>query len=138
MKKVLTAGILMMFMVACGPSEQDIAIEKVYGELMEGHDEVMPKSMLLPKVKTKILAKVADLPEFDSLKTVALDLSHDLTKANEAMYTWMDEFAAAMNDVEDKSEKLKLYTILNLEIITISDATNSVMEKANTFLGKNE
>lgn len=138
MKKVLTVGILMVLMVACGPSEEDMATDKLYSQLMEGHDEVMPKSMLLPKMKTKMLAMVADLSETDSLKTVALDLSSDLTKANEDMYTWMAEFAVAMNNIEDKSEKLKRYTTLNEEIAAIGEATNSVMEKAKTFLEENE
>ncbi len=138
MKKVLTVSVLMLFMWSCGPSEQDVAIDKVYADLMEGHDVVMPKSMVLPKMKTKVLAMVTDLPETDSLKTVALDLSHDLTQANEDMYTWMDEFAVAMNDVEDKTEKLKLYTSLNEDIDAIGEATNAVMAKAKKFLGEDE
>ncbi|AWV97279.1 hypothetical protein DJ013_03480 [Arcticibacterium luteifluviistationis] len=125
-------------MLACGPSEEDKQIETVYAELMEGHDVVMPKSMQLPKLKSEVLKAVNELPEGDSLKTAAIDLGKELITANEDMYTWMDEFAVAMNDVEDKTEKLKLYESLNTEIKEIGEATNAAIETANKFLKEHE
>jgi hypothetical protein len=127
-------GVLM----ACGPNEEDVKLEALYNELIDGHDVVMPLSMKLPKIKTEVLAFVADLPAEDSLKLQALDISSALTKTNDDMYTWMDALAVAMNDVEDKKEKIALYEKLNKEIREIDIATKNTMDVANKFLGKNE
>ncbi|WP_341224921.1 hypothetical protein [uncultured Arcticibacterium sp.] len=138
MKKVLFYLSFSCVLLACGPSEEDTKIEAVYAELMEGHDVVMPKSMQLPKLKGEVLKSVNELPEGDSLKTIAIGLGKELIDANDAMYTWMDEFGVAMNDIEDKSEKLKLYESLNAEIKEIGSATNQAIDKANKFLKEHE
>ena len=138
MKKILFCLSFSCLILACGPSEEDKRIETVYAELMEGHDAVMPKSMQLPKIKAELLKSVNELPEGDSLKAVAINLGKELITANEDMYTWMDELAVAMNDVEDKTEKLQLYESLNEEIKKIGEATNTAMETADKFLKGNE
>lgn len=138
MKKALFCLSISCILLACGSSEEDKKIETLYSELMEGHDVVMPKSMQLPKLKAELLKSVNDLPEGDSLKTVAVNLGKNLIDANDAMYTWMDELAVAMNDVEDKAEKLKLYHSLNEEIKEIGEATNNAMDVANNFLKEHE
>ena len=138
MKKILFCLSFSFLLIACGPNEEDKEIETIYTELMEGHDSVMPKSMQLPKLKAEVLKVVNELPEGDSLKIVAINLGKELITANEDMYTWMDEFAVAMNDVEDKGEKLKLYKSLNTEIKEIGEATDLAIETANKFLKEHE
>jgi hypothetical protein len=137
-KYTLIAFAFLGLLMACGPNEEDVKLETSYNELIKGHDVVMPLSMKLPKLKTEILASVADLAEGDSLKLQALDISSALMKANDDMYTWMDALAVAMNDVEDKKEKMAQYDKLKKEIVEIDAATKNAMESANKFLGNNE
>jgi hypothetical protein len=138
MKHILIALAFVGFLLACGPSEDDKKLDTLYAELIKGHDDVMPLSMKLPKLKTEVLASVNNLPEGDSLKTQAVEIGIALIKANEDMYTWMDAFAVAMNDVEDKKEKLVLYEKLKVDIVKIDEATHECMETAQNLLTNHE
>ena len=139
MKHILIALAFVGFLLSCGgPSEVDKKLDALYAELIKGHDDVMPLSMKLPKLKTEVLASVNNLPEGDSLKTQAVEIGIALIKANEDMYTWMDAFAVAMNDVEDKKEKLVLYEKLKVDIVKIDEATHECMETAQNLLTNHE
>jgi hypothetical protein len=138
MKRIFISFAIIAFLVSCGPSEQDQKIDALYGELIEGHDVVMPLSMKLPKLKNEVLASVDSLQESDSLKIKAIEISKNLISANEEMYTWMDAFAVAMNDVEDKEEKLKLYEKLKLEIEKLDLTTHERIDNAKKILESNE
>ncbi len=108
-------------------------IESLNTVLMTGHDEVMPKSMNISEVKKELIASVENAP--DSIKNAALELSTQLQKAEDDMYTWMDNYGKAMNDVKDKNEKLELYKGLQSEIEKIKALTDESIANAKTFLG---
>jgi hypothetical protein len=120
---------------ACSTSsgEQDKEIESLHKELIKGHDEVMPLSMQLPKLKEKVLAH-AEETEADDVDSAQI-LSLALTKANDDMYTWMDDFAEAMK-VEDKAFKISAYKRLQDEISVIGEDTREAMKDAKLFLNE--
>lgn len=118
---------------ACSSSsgEQDKEIESLHKELIKGHDEVMPLSMQLPKLKEKVLAHAEETEDVDTAQTLSLVL----TKANDDMYTWMDDFAEAMK-VEDKAFKISAYKRLQDEISVIGEDTREAIKDAKLFLNE--
>lgn len=138
MRRLFMVVTVFGLLFSCGPSEEELKVESLHKELMEGHDKVMPMSMRLPKLKASVLESVADLEEGEESKTEAMDLATSLTQANDAMYTWMDNFAVAMNDIKDTNEKLKRYELLNIEINEIGEATKKSIEMANKFIKDHE
>lgn len=118
---------------ACSSSsgEQDKEIESLHKELIKGHDEVMPLSMQLPKLKEKVLAHAEETEDVDAAQTLSLVL----TKANDDMYTWMDDFAEAMK-VEDKAFKISAYKRLQDEISVIGEDTREAIKDAKLFLNE--
>ena len=131
--KSLVVIISFLLVVSCD-NKIEKEIESLNKVLMKGHDEVMPKSMNIAEVKKELIASVENAP--DSIKNAALELSTQLQKAEDDMYTWMDNYGKAMNDVKDKNEKLELYKGLQTEIEKIKALTDESIEKAKTFTTK--
>jgi hypothetical protein len=130
--KSLVVIISFLLVVSCD-NKIEKEIEGLNKVLMKGHDEVMPKSMNIAEVKKELIASVENAP--DSIKNTALELSTQLQKAEDDMYTWMDNYGKAMNDVKDKNEKLELYKGLQTEIEKIKALTDESIANAKTFLG---
>jgi len=130
--KSLVIIISFLLVVSCD-NKIEKEIESLNKVLMKGHDEVMPKSMNIAEVKKELIASVENAP--DSIKNTALELSTQLQKAEDDMYTWMDNYGKAMNDVKDKNEKLELYKGLQSEIEKIKALTDESIANAKTFLG---
>ena len=131
--KFLIVIISFLLVVSCD-NKIEKEIESLNKVLMKGHDEVMPKSMNIAEVKKELIASVENAP--DSIKNTALELSTQLQKAEDDMYTWMDNYGKAMNDVKDKNEKLELYKGLQTEIEKIKALTDESIVKAKTFTTK--
>jgi len=131
--KFLIVIISFLLVVSCN-NKIEKEIEALNKVLMKGHDEVMPKSMNIAEVKKELIASVENAP--DSIKNTALELSTQLQKAEDDMYTWMDNYGKAMNDVKDKNEKLELYKGLQTEIEKIKALTDESIVKAKTFTTK--
>jgi hypothetical protein len=51
---------------------------------------------------------------------------------------WMENYGKAMNEVEDKTEKLKLYKELNTEVKSLKELTVKSMEDAKKFIESNK
>ena len=134
MKSMKSLVIIISFLlIASCDNKTEKEIESLNTVLMKGHDEVMPKSMNIAEVKKELIASVENAP--DSIKNDALELSAQLQKAEDDMYTWMDNYGKAMNDVKDKNEKLELYKGLQSEIEKIKALTDESIANAKTFVG---
>ena len=116
---------LFTFTVSCkNQSEQET--QKLYDELVVGHDEVMPKSMAIPTIREKMMKAVENASE--EKKNEALDLSTKLLKAEDKMNEWMVEFGTA---IDEKGEaQLTKYKKLNEEIIQLKSDTDTAIEQA--------
>ena len=74
----------------------------------------------------------------EEVKNQALEISTNLQKAEDDMYMWMENYGKAMNEVEDKTEKLKLYKELNTEVKSLKELTVKSMEDAKKFIESNK
>ena len=127
--------ILTLGLFSCN-QKTDKEIETINAELMKGHDEVMPKTMMIADLKKNLLAAAEGKSE--EVKNQALEISTNLQKAEDDMYMWMENYGKAMNEVEDKTEKLKLYKELNTEVKSLKELTVKSMEDAKKFIESNK
>ncbi|SOE19987.1 hypothetical protein SAMN06298216_0486 [Spirosomataceae bacterium TFI 002] len=126
-------SILMISLTACD-NELKKELETQQATLMKLHDEVMPKSMRIDKIKANLQTLSQSQNDNDSLSVLITDTSVKLQKTNDDMYTWMKNFGVAMNDVTDLDEKKKLYDELEIEIEKIKAETDEYTEKAQKLL----
>lgn len=132
----LSALLVFVFVATSCDQKTDKEIETINAELMKGHDEIMPKTMMIADLKKNLLAAAEGKSE--ELKNQALEISTNLQKAEDDMYLWMENYGKAMNDVEDKTEKLKLYKELNTEVKSLKDLTAKSMDDAKKFVESNK
>ncbi len=124
---------LAIILISCNDKLKQ-EVKSKYEALLKGHDEVMPKTMKINKLKTELLASVESLSEYDSLKIEAVSISSELQSADDAMYTWMDDFGKALNDIKDLEEKSKRYDELSEQIAAIHMQTEDAMARANNLI----
>lgn len=135
MKKLSLAFIAFVLLAStqCTPAI-DKEIKELDAVLMEGHDNVMPKSMNIGDLKDDVLSKAAEGDS--SLKSQAASIANNLQIAEDAMYKWMDDYSVAMNDEQDKNKKLEMYKGLKTEIDKIAADTDNAIKAAKVFTGK--
>jgi hypothetical protein len=140
MKRLIVFLFSVLALAACGGANSELnqKLEKLNKELLDGHDVVMPKSMKLPKIKASVLELIKDLPEDDERVKNGRSIAFELTKANDDMYNWMDNYANARLKTEDPNSQLELYERLKEEIAIIGSHTNEAMEMADKFISENE
>ncbi|MGR3809192.1 hypothetical protein [Jiulongibacter sp. NS-SX5] len=139
MKKLFTLVFGLLVLAACnGKSEIDEKLESLNAELMKGHDVVMPKSMKLPKIKAEVLKIIEGMDEAEPKVEQARYIAFELTKANDDMYNWMDNYANARLKTEDKTSQVELYERLLDDIQTIGNHTDEAMDMADKFLNNEE
>jgi hypothetical protein len=122
---------LNLFFSACENKTQ-IEIEKLNTILLDGHNQVMPKSMAIPAIKKELLDCVTNANQ--GLKNQALAIAKDLQKADDNMITWMEQYGMAMNEIKDENEKLAKYKTLKPQIESIKIETESSILKAKAFI----
>lgn len=129
MKKILI-GVLAVGLWNCqGGSEE--ALKLAEAALMEGHDVVMPKSMMLGELKDSLVAKL-DSSNAEQLAK-ATDIARRLDQAEAAMYTWMESYQVVQQEVTDPLEKLKRWQTMKSQIDSIAVATDQVIADAKAF-----
>lgn len=133
--QIAASVLLVVFVIACGNPLQ-AELETQQAELMKLHDEVMPKSMRIDKLKSQLGDFRKENEVSDSLQILIMDTSMKLGKANDDMYLWMKDFGTAMNDVENLEEKKKLYDELQPEIERIAQETNDNIKLAKEIIGE--
>jgi hypothetical protein len=120
----------MIFLILSCSKNYDAEIDNLNKELMEGHDKVMPKSLIINQIKKELLEKVKDSD--DAQKEKALKIASKLQKAEDDMYAWMDDYSEALN-TENSEEKVKTYKKLKVAIDEIAKSTEGSIEKARKF-----
>ncbi len=130
--KNLLLLVLFVTVVSSCENKTDKELEELNKVLMEGHDTVMPKSMTIGNLKKDLIGTTETAS--DSVKSEVAALSDRLQKAEDDMYTWMEDYGKALNDIEDKEEKLKLYKSLKEDIERIRKETDESIEKARKII----
>lgn len=130
MKLNISVLLVLVFFVFSCTKNYDTEIESLNKELMEGHDKVMPKSLVINQIKKELLDKVKDSDE--TKKEKALKIATDLQKAEDDMYAWMDDYSEVLN-TENSEKKLESYKKLKVSIDNIAKSTDSSIENARKF-----
>lgn len=148
----VTHKLLILFLIvlsACGkPSgqsseETEEGIENdpnqaLYDQVMDLHDEVMPKMDDIYKIKSQLQEKIANTPEMVKEKKESLEkMILTLDSASNAMMDWMHQFQP-LSDSAD-AEEARAYLESQMEKIRkVKEEMNAALEQAREEAGKNE
>lgn len=131
MKRILY--ILSVFLIfACAKNDNS---EALVNEVLNVHDEVMPKIGEVMSLKKKVLDKVSDSGNPDELRDIALSLE----QAQQGMMTWMNDWSKNSEPFvkNQKSHEEKMdYLNSEMERVTkVKDDINSSIKRAKEALG---
>jgi len=119
MSRFLIAVALGIIVVACTKSN-----ETLYNEVMDVHDEVMPKMDDLYKAKKNLQEKLKDSTLHDTTRMRMQTLVRDLDQASESMMVWMREF----NPLPDSTSEDKARQYLEGEMVRIQKVKKDMLE----------
>lgn len=127
------------FLSACEADKKE-SNEILKKEVIEIHDEVMPKMDELKKLKKEILQKAGSLGsdstsnsiEIEKLNAIALDLD----SAFEGMFVWMRQFKSSYDEMTP--EEVEVYLLeQKTKVQEVNDRIKSSIASANKELGGN-
>ncbi|MEM9858166.1 MAG: hypothetical protein AAF843_12450 [Bacteroidota bacterium] len=121
------------------PQEQQ-KLQALYDEVIEIHDEVMPKMDDIMKAKGKLQEQLDTLRESnpEDIKIAALENTiGKLNKADEAMMNWMRNFKP-QDDEKDSKKVLEYYKSERVKISEVKDEMLSAIDEANELIKKEE
>ncbi len=107
MKRVTIFLSLILIITACGgPKLDTVALRN---EVMDIHDEVMPKMGELRSLKKQVLAKSEELKSSADAQTVGdlENLAGSLDEAYSGMMTWMNDWSKSEKNFLNKDNGLK-------------------------------
>lgn len=92
-KYLIKAFILMILISSCRSGEKKLE-KQLYEEVMNTHDEVMPKMGAIMKLKKQLQTRSDSLSAIDSLRGQEriISIIQELEDANESMMKWMRQF----------------------------------------------
>src|ERR1041385_2573725 len=104
--------------------------QALYEEVMDVHDEVMPKTDEIYRLKKELQDKIAKTPDMVADKKKELDqIIHELDSADRSMMDWMHKFNPLPDSVDQ--EKAREYLENEMEKIKkVRDLINGSIQKA--------
>lgn len=147
MKKVLLASSFLI-MLSCGRTSEHSGHDQesskdnddpnlaLYDQVMDIHDEVMPKMEDLYKLKKDLQDKIAAAPGMvpDQKKELENMISN-LDSASSAMMDWMHQFNPLPDSVNEEAAREYLENEMQ-RIKQVRDRTNETLEKAKLMIEK--
>ncbi len=125
--------LLLPFVLIFSCNNQQKQIDQLKDEVIAIHDEVMPKTADINRVKRKLKAIAKDTTLTETQKGQLLNQITELTKANEAMSQWMAEFKQPAAD--DKFENtMKMLNDEKGKITAVKDLMLSSLENGQELL----
>lgn len=111
--------------------------EALYNQVMDVHDEVMPRMEDIYKLKKGLQEQIANTPDMVVERKRQLEaIISNLDSANNAMMDWMHKFEPLPDSVDQ--EKAREYLESEIERIKkVKDLMNESIEKAETEVKKN-
>ncbi len=134
MRTLIIRTLITFAFYACGPNEKSVQKAR-YDEVMAIHDEVMPKTGTIRKLKGELRAKAESLSNFDSLSIEAqkiLGAIKELEAANESMMVWMRAFSEPAEETQH-DEVLKFYAEELEKVREVREKILTSIEKAETM-----
>jgi len=124
-----------LLLLSCNSDrKKNPVLANMHDEVMEVHDEVMPKISRIKKQQKQLKIKVgseAYTPEQKSEMTMAINL---LEKSEKAMFDWMKAFEKP--DYEQTETAAKYYESEMERITTVSQMMYKSMDKGDELLKK--
>ncbi len=143
--------ISLLFISACGgkgrehsghgdtdsDSEDNNPNTALYNQVMEVHDEIMPKSDEIYRLKKQIQEKIAASPDMVLEKKQQLEqVISNLDSASNAMMDWMHKFNPLPDSVDQEQARAYLESEME-KIKKVRDLTYDALEKAKEEGGSN-
>ncbi|RYU93921.1 hypothetical protein [Emticicia agri] len=128
--KALLYVFTIIFAVACANKFADESA-KLTKETFDLHDEVMPVTMQLEGLRSKVMSKAETMDT--TSKQQALEISKLLNEAETEMNEWMPKLAD-LEKMKDNQEKIDTLVELKTEGDKIKQKTLDAKKKAEDFL----
>ena len=147
MKSISKLLLAVLLLAACGKpsehsdhddsSEGDNPNEALYNQVMDVHDEVMPKMEDIYKLKKDLQEQIATTPDMVVERKRQLEaIISNLDSANNAMMDWMHKFSPLPDSIDQ--EKAREYLESEIERIReVKELMNESIEKAEAETKKN-
>ena len=119
------------------PADGDSPNEALYNQVMDVHDEVMPKMEDIYKLKKDLQEQIATTPDMVVERKRQLEaIISNLDSANNAMMDWMHKFSPLPDSIDQ--EKAREYLESEIERIReVKELMNESIQKAEAETKKN-
>lgn len=133
MKTIPTTLIIMFTLVACNKGAQttteaateDSPNQILYDQVMDVHDEVMPKMDEIMKLKRELQEQIANTPDMVVERKQQLEkIISNLDSASNAMMDWMHKF----NPLPDTADQEKARAYLESEMERVKSVKTLMLE----------
>lgn len=115
---------------ACKTDNKQSEISSLYDEVMFIHDEVMPETTTIHKLKKQLRSK-------DTKDSIVLSLISDLENADEMMMSWMAEFGKYKEMTnETDSVKIEYLKEEKIKIERVSEAMKTTIIEAENYISQ--
>lgn len=120
-----------------GGNSEENPNQALYDQVMDIHDEVMPRAEDIYQLKKELQEKVASTPNLVSEKKQELELAiAQLDSADQSMMDWMHHFHPLPDSADQ--EKARAYLESEMESIKkVREFMNESIEKAKGVVSKN-
>lgn len=136
----------MLMLTACGKSSRqepnedtkttDNPNQALYDQVMDVHNEVMPKSDQLYQLKKELQDKIAQTPALREYQKKQLhQIISELDSADRSMMDWMHKFRPLPDSVNQESAREYLENEME-KIKKVRDLINGSLQKAKEEMGK--
>ena len=120
-----------------GDEESEGPNQALYNQVMDIHDEIMPKMEDIYRLKKGFLEEIANAPAMpaEQKKNIEIMISA-LDSANNAMMDWMHHFNPKPDSTDQEAAREYLETEME-RIKKVRDLTNETLDKAKKVSEKN-
>ncbi len=120
---------------SCGP-KADPALQTLMDEVMEIHDEVMPKMGKIHTLKKKLKKHLsAEIENVSPARGKILGTIKTLEQADDGMMNWMAEYKK-LSKLKEDTDPMEYYNAEKGKIQQVSDAMYQAIEDAEVLLSK--
>lgn len=145
MKYTISIFIALVLLLSSCDNTQKVEkaeFDTLFAEVMKIHDDVMPETNNLYKLKKFAQENVAILPDTSSMIKELMDVQLFSDQADDVMMEWMTNFKIPVSDHKSKikylkNEKIAITKVRELMLSTIYEG-KLVIHKSDKYIKKNK
>ena len=118
----------LILLASCG-NDPNLVVKQLETEVIAIHDEVMPKTNDIHKLKKELKNRLEDTQD----STVIFDLIKELDDADEFMMVWMDQYQK-VDMAKDTSENMSYLRDQKVKIIEVKEAMLNSIKNTEEYL----